>query len=44
MHPTIDRMLAPTDIEPTPFRNSTSKVAGLYVHAVNNHSGEISVI
>ena len=26
-------MLPPTGIEPTPFRNSTSKVAGLQVHA-----------
>ena len=33
IHPPIDGLLPPTDIEPTPFRNSASKVAGLQVHA-----------
>ena len=33
VHPPIERLLPPTCIEPTLFRNSASKVAGLQVHA-----------
>ena len=33
IHPPIEGLLPPTGIEPTPFRNSASKVAGLQVHA-----------
>ena len=33
VHPPIDELLTPTDIELTPFRNSASKVTGLQVHA-----------
>ena len=32
IHPPIERLLPPTGIEPTPFQNSASKVAGLQVH------------
>ena len=33
IRPPIEELLPPTGIEPTPFRNSTSKVAGLQVDA-----------
>ena len=33
IHPPIEGLLPPTGTEPTPFRNSASKVAGLQVHA-----------
>ena len=33
IHPPIEGLLPPTGIEPTSFRNSASKVAGLQVHA-----------
>ena len=33
IHPPIEGLLPPTGIEPTPFRNSASKVAGLQVPA-----------
>ena len=33
IHPRIEGLLPSTCIEPTPFRNSASKVAGLQVHA-----------
>ena len=32
IHPPIEVLLPPTGVEPTPFWNSTSKVAGLQVH------------
>ena len=32
IHPPIEGLLPPRDIEPTPFQNSTFKVAGLQVH------------
>ena len=34
-YPAIERLLPPTGIEPTLFRNSASKVAGLQVHVLN---------
>ena len=33
IHPTIEELLPPSDKGPTPFRNSTSKVAGLQMDA-----------
>ena len=33
IHPPIEGLLPPTGIEPTPFQNLASKVAGLQVHA-----------
>ena len=32
IHPPIEGMLPQTGIEPTPFQDSASKVAGLQVH------------
>ena len=32
IHPRVEGLLPQTGIEPTPFRNSASKVAGLPVH------------
>ena len=33
IHPPIERLLPATGIEPTPFRNPATEVAGLQVHA-----------
>ena len=33
IHTPIEGLLPPTGTEPTPFRNSASRVAGLQVHA-----------
>ena len=33
IHPPLERLLPITGFEPTPFRNSASKVGGLQVHA-----------
>ena len=38
IHPPIKGLLSPSGIEPTPFQNSVSKVAGLQVHATARHS------
>ena len=32
IHSPIERLLPPTGIEPTPFRNPATEVAGLQVH------------
>ena len=39
-HLSIEGMLIPTGIKPTPIQNSTSKVAGLQMHATMS-SGDL---
>ena len=36
MYPPLERLSPLAGIEPTPFRNSASKVAGLQVHATTS--------
>ena len=43
IHPPIEGLLPPTGIEPTPFRNSASEVAGLQVHATTPGARNYSI-